>query len=300
MLLSIVLALISALSYGVSDFLGGRAASRFGVARGTTLVYLFGTVAVGVAFLIGGGTWDSATVLSGSVAGVCTIIGMVSFYAAMAAGPMSLVSPLIAVVSDVVPVTVAIARGAQLSAVAWVAVGLAVVSALLISAQRSQHHVRIKARTVVIALVSGLTLGTAVVSLDLAPVSGGLTPAFLDMFVGLVLISAVFGLGFVSRPVRLALAGLDADGETSHSQHLSRRNAAWMVVVGGVLLGATNAVLLIALHIGDLAVVSVIMGIYPLGTIVLARLVLKERMSAVQTSGAGLALVATAILALAT
>lgn len=298
MLLSIVLAVLSSLSYGFSDFFAGRAAARLAVARTTTLVYLCATIVLGIALLFYGGSWTGGAISWGAIAGVCAIIGFVGFYAGMAVGPMSLVSPLISVLESIVPVGVAIVRGDRLPTLAWVAIALAMASALLISVQRSQRHVRIAPRTVVFAVVSGLALGLSITALDYAPADSHLTPAFVEVAVGLVLMAAVLGAAALLPRVRVALTTLDADQATSHSHHIPRRTALWMVLAGGVLLGAANALLVVALQAGDLAVVSVIIGIYPLATIVLARLVLKERMSPVQASGVALALVATVMLAL--
>jgi drug/metabolite transporter (DMT)-like permease len=104
--------------------------------------------------------------------------------------------------------------------------------------------------------------------------------------VGLVVMAGILGLAAVVPRLRRSLTALDPEAGTSHSHRIPRRVA--------------NALLVVALQLGDLAVVSVIIGIYPLATIVLARLVLKERMSAVQASGVGLALIATVLLALST
>ena len=298
MLLSIALALLSSLSYGFSDFFAARAAARLGVIRTTTLVYLCATIAVAIALLFVGSSWTGAAVFWGAVAGVCAIAGFIGFYAGMAAGPMSLVSPLISVLEAVVPVGVAIFRGDRLPPVAWVAIVLAVVSALLISLQRSERHVRIAPRTVVIASISGIALGLSITALDYAPKSSGLAPAFVELAVGVVIMFALVGIAMVNRGVRRGLATLEVDAEQSHSAGVPRRAALRMLVVGGILLGASNSLLVIALQNGDLAVVSVIIGIYPLATIVLARMVLKERMSPVQISGVVLALLATGLLAL--
>ena len=73
----------------------------------------------------------------------------------------------------------------------------------------------------------------------------------------------------------------------------------WFLSAGaGILLGAGNAALLLALHGGSLAVVSVLASLYPLGTILLASLVLRERIVPRQATGIGLAVVATVMLSL--
>ena len=114
MALAVILALGSALAYGVSDFLGGTAAARLRVIPTTILSYVTATVVLTILILVTGGVWSGAVLLWGSVAGVAAVVGFVTFYAAMAIGPMSLVSPLIAVLGSAVPVVAAVAFGEQL------------------------------------------------------------------------------------------------------------------------------------------------------------------------------------------
>ncbi|MES1170361.1 MAG: EamA family transporter, partial [Leifsonia sp.] len=78
------------------------------------------------------------------------------------------------------------------------------------------------------------------------------------------------------------------------------RNRAGLVqaVFAGVLLAAGNILLVIGLHLGELAVMGVLNALYPLGTVILAFFVLRERLSLLQTLGIVLALAASAVLAL--
>jgi drug/metabolite transporter (DMT)-like permease len=147
-------------------------------------------------------------------------------------------------------------------------------------------------------VLTGVALGGSIVAFDLTPSDSGTTPALVELLVGLVLLLALLGVARGSAPVRRGLAALDP--EVSHSDDISARSALWMTAAGGILLGAANALLALAMHTGALAVVSVIVGVYPLGTIVLARLVLKERMSPLQLGGVALALAAIAVLAITT
>jgi drug/metabolite transporter (DMT)-like permease len=298
MLISIVLSLFSALSYGFSDFLAARAAGRNGVVRTTAFVYVSATVVVAVSLLAVGGAWSSTAVLWGAIAGVLAIAGFLGFYAAMAAGPMSIVSVLISTVGSVLPVGVALLRGERLPPLAWMAVATAVAATVIISVHRSEHHVRVTPRTVLVCVLSGVGFGGSIAALDFTPSDSGVIPAFMEIATGLVALTAVVGIAASVPPLRRGLARLDPP--TSHSSDLATRSATWMTVAGGALLGTGNALLALAMHSGALAVVSVIVGVYPLATIILARVVLKERLSPTQLGGVGLALAATAVLALTT
>ena len=230
MALAVILALGSALAYGVSDFLGGTAAARLRVIPTTILSYVTATVALTILILVTGGVWSGAVLLWGSVAGVAAVVGFVTFYAAMAIGPMSLVSPLIAVLGSAVPVVAAVAFGEQLSLWAWAGIVFALAGAVLISSQPKGGGGRMTIRAAVLSVIAGVSLGTSVIALDRAPADSG------------------------------SLA---------------------------------------ALQTGSLAIVSVLVGLYPLATLLLARIVGGERMTRLQLTGAGLAIAASAVLGLA-
>ncbi len=295
MALAVILALGSALAYGVSDFLGGTAASRLRVMPTTILSYAAATVAVLALVLVTGGVWSPEVWLWGSVAGVAAVVGFVAFYAAMAVGPMSLVSPVIAVLGSAVPVAAAVALGETLTAWAWVGVLLALVSAVLLSSQPRGGGGRFTVRAGVLSVVAGVSLGASVVALDRTPPESGSLAALVELALGLVLLALAVLLGRLILPLGRGLAVLG--GEAIIPSRRSR-----MVVVAlaaGALLGVANAAILAALQAGSLAIVSVLVGLYPLATLLLARIVGGERMTRLQLVGAGLAIAASALLGLA-
>jgi drug/metabolite transporter (DMT)-like permease len=296
MILSVGLALTCALFYGVSDFFGGTAARRLRVMPSTAIIYGFGTVTLAIAVPLTPGTWSAGALIWGASGGVFAVVGLLTFYAAMAIGPMSLVSPLISVLGSLVPVAIAVALGQRLEMLAWVAVALALVSALLISVQRRSSNSRVTTRTVVISLISGVTLGISLVSLDLAPRDSGLIPGLVALASGLAFIGAAAGLALIFRPVRSLVGRLDH--VDARSDTLSLTQARVLAAIGGVMVGAADAFLLLALRSGSLAVVSVLIGLYPLATILLARITFKERMTPTQLVGVVLAITASAMLAL--
>jgi drug/metabolite transporter (DMT)-like permease len=79
---------------------------------------------------------------------------------------------------------------------------------------------------------------------------------------------------------------------------LRERKVVGQAVLGGLFLVVANILLVIGLHLGDLAVMGVLNALYPLGTILLALIVLRERLGWLQIAGIGLALAASAVLAL--
>lgn len=299
MIFSVIAALIASVSYGVSDFLGAVAAMRLRVIPTTTISYAAATVALAVAVLITGGQWSLEVLAWGSIAGVCAVVGFATFYAAMARGPMSLASPFVAVLSAAVPIAAAILLGEVLPPLAWGGVAIALLSATLIASQPrgGGSSSRIAVSTILLASLAGVTLGSALIALDQSPPESGLIAALIEMAVGLVLLLLVLALSRSSTWVRRVCDSLG--GEVSPGANGSRRRAVHAGIAAGVLLGLSGALMLAALQAGSLAIVSVLIALYPLGTIVLARIVVKERISGVQIGGVGLAIVASAVIGLA-
>lgn len=298
----VILALLASLLYGASDFLGALTARRLTVIKASTAIYLTAAVVAALALVLFPWVYSDEAFWAGSIAGLFAIVGMVTFYAALAIGPMSLLAPLIALIQTAVPVIVAAVTGQSLQLVAWIAVVLALIATTLISipagVQTPGSRIeRITPRGGVLALVSGVTLGLSVVSLDTAPIKSGVFPAFLDIAVGFVVLLPLLAV----RRLRTGNGWLKGEADAAPQAELSDAEPAgtriWITsAVAGALLGIGNILLVVALHSGNLAVVAVLMGLYPVGTVILARLVLKERMSLVQFFGVALAITAAILL----
>ena len=291
------LSILGSLFYGTSDFFGGLAARRLNLLRATAVTYLFATIAAAVGLIVVGGEWSTDDAALGAVAGLLAIVGFVTFYAALAIGPMSLLSPAIALVGAIVPVGVAAATGRALEGSAWIAITLAILATVLISVPAQRARERVTLRGGILALVSGLGLGGSVVVLDLTATDSGLVAGFVEMGVGLVILLVLLGLLHVTR-ARFGLLAVFEPPPASARQGLSSRRAWVMSGAAGILLGIANSLFIVALHSGQLAIVSVLISLYPLATVVLAAIVLRERVSWLQYSGIALAVIACVILAL--
>jgi drug/metabolite transporter (DMT)-like permease len=294
---TVLLSLVSALSYGVSDFLGAVGARRLRVLRSTTIIYVLAFATLLVALPIQGGAWSVDTIVWGAIAGVAAIAGFLAFYAALAAGPINLAAPLIAVLGSLVPVVVAIALGEQLKLLAWIAIVLALAGAGFISVTRRDATNTIPRKTLVLAIIAGTLLGLSIVALDRAPQDSGVTSAVVEIGVGVALLGVLLALVRLSGRVRTGLSILDDEQDAESLPTESRARVA--SVAAGILLGIGNALLLAALQSGSLAVVSVLIGLYPVATMVLARVVHGERLTRIQLGGVVLAIAATVLLSFA-
>ena len=296
MLATVILAGVASLCFGVSDFFGAVAARSLRTLPATMAIYTASAVAIAILLPFLGGTWHGETLIWGSVAAVLAVAGLLTFYAALAAGPISLAAPLIAILGALVPVAVAIALGEQLVVQAWLAIAMAVASALLISLVRRQGVKHISAQTVLLSIVSGVTLGLSLVALASAPSDSGINVVGVELIAGAGLLGMVVLANRGSAGIRRLLAVLDQEDHEGHMP--TRRNAVMLSVGAGALLAGGNSLAVIALQSGSLAVVAVIIGLYPLSTIVLARLVYHEKLGLLQLAGVGLGLTAAVILAL--
>lgn len=287
------LSLVSSVLWGLSDFLGGVAARRTRVLHATALSYVAATVVLLGASFVVPGTFSQAALSAGVVAGVATMVGFLTFYAAFAAGSMGVVSAEVAVLQSVVPVAVAVTVGGeQLAPAGWMGVALAVGAGVLLGLGGEEGRGRISRTALTFGAVSGVSFGVAVVSLDAAPSQAGVLPATVEAVVGLVLLGALVLASTRSRRVAVAVAVLDGDGAPTGGR------ATGLALGSGVVLGLANALLLLALARGALAVVAVVIALYPIGTVVLARFVLHERLHPRQAVGIGIALIACGLLAL--
>lgn len=311
MLLIVVLALGAALLYGTADFFSGVAARRIAVLAATTINYAVATVVLVIVVLTVGGVWSPTAIASGVTAGLLAAVGFLTFTAALAAGPISLLTPLIALLSSAVPVVVALVLGDHLEPIAWVAVVVAILGSVLIGLERRVDTRSAKPRTLLFAAISGLAFGFATVALDLAPADAGMVAVFLDTTSGLVLLLMLVGLARGVPAMRRAMAVLDAhpvDDEQATTPGAAprgavppadpRRRARLLAGAAGLLIGGANVLLMLALHEGSVAVVAVLVNLYPVATVLLAWIVLRERINAVQGTGVVLAVAASVMLGL--
>ncbi|TXN30449.1 EamA family transporter [Lacisediminihabitans profunda] len=293
-MLAVLIGLAGALIFGSADFIGGIASKRISSVRVTAVGGLSGLAVLLLALPAIGGTWSSKAVLLGAISGVSGSLAIVLLYACLAIGPMSILSPVTAVVSALVPALAGVLRGERLNGIAYVALALALVAVVLVGFVPEKGAVRPSLKALGMAVASGALIGFFLIVIDLTPADSGLVPLVVNRTVNAsIMFSVVLIAGLLSRSrprERSAGGRLPAAGW---------RPGLWLAIAGGAVDATANALLLLGLRIGDLTVQSVLTALYPAGTIILAAVVLKERIAPVQIVGLVLALVAAAMLAIA-
>ncbi|GAA2754464.1 EamA family transporter [Amnibacterium kyonggiense] len=278
----VVLGLVSSLLYGVSDFfgaVGSRTRSATEVAFGALVV---SGVTVLPAFAIVESRWSWSAVVFGALAGAAAGVGVLLLYAALAVGPVGFVSPVVALMSAVLPALWAFSTGEGTSPPAIAALAAIVVGGVLIGAE-PDAGLRPRPRTVVLTLVTGVVYAAYFVFMDATPEDSGAVPMLSDS------VAAVVAVGV------LLLVSRRRGGAAAPP---TRREVA-VIVAAGLTQGVATVLLVTALHLPGLAIVSALSALYPATTVGLAVVVLHERLRARHAIGLLVAVAGVAGLALA-
>jgi drug/metabolite transporter (DMT)-like permease len=285
----LILALAAALLYGSADFLGGvaaRRASPFAVMAATmpagAVIVL--SVAVVTTVVRGGGGamtafggWGAtAWAAGGAVSGAG---GLVAFYTGFARAPMSVVAPVSALVSTVLPVGVAIAGGERPGV--WVIVGaVACLGAIVLVSAHSDSGAdgapaqsAGRLRGLGYGAAAGASFGLFFLCMKYAGHSAVLWPVAVQRVAGSV----------------LALAALGVIGAVPLWRDGVNRRLLGVAVVSGAVDATANVCYILATRAGAFGLAVVITSLYPGATVLLARFVLRERIRAIQQIGLALA-----------
>jgi drug/metabolite transporter (DMT)-like permease len=227
-----------------------------------------------------GGEVNQGAVFWGALCGVSQAFGVWWFYAALGSGPISVVSPLTAILVAGIPVGVGLALGERPGAIAAVGVVLALVAVVLVSREATDEDVRphkFTAKVAWLTVGSGVAFGLNFVLIHQAPVEAKLWPLVFARLSASVLVLVVAALSNNLRP------------PTGTPLKLA--------VTAALLDTGANVAMLLALQASLLSLAGVLMSLYPAATVLLAILVLRERVTRWQAVGMALALVAVAMIA---
>jgi drug/metabolite transporter (DMT)-like permease len=283
----ITYALATSLLWGLADFGGGLLTRRM---PALTVVVVSQTLAAAVlgVVVVATGAWSEAgdRLWFAVAAGVVGPAAMLCFYRALAMGPMGVVSPL-ASLAVVVPVGVGLTLGERPGPGQYAGMAVAVAGVVLAGGPQL-GGAPVQRRALLLTLGSAVGFG-AVMAL-LAEASTTVTGLFLALFVQRVCNVAVGGAAlYVS--VRRGGAATGPEGTRGI------RSALPALAFVGLADVAANGSYALAARIGPVTVAAVLASLYPVVTALAARGMLRERLRAVQTAGAGLALAGTLLLA---
>jgi drug/metabolite transporter (DMT)-like permease len=266
-LLAVVLAFAASLSWGAADFTGGLKSRTIPTAlvllvmESVGLLLVIAYLAVRLEALPPGGA-----VAASLGAGVAAVTGLFSFYRGLAIGTMSVVAPISAC-GVAIPVLVGILGGDALSTLTALGMAVAVAGVVLASregpteadSERSPNRL-----SILLALIAAVSFGTFFTFSDIAAQHS--VPWLL------------FFARAASVPVLIAWVVRARPG-------VPRRGDALPLVLAGTLDVTATALYGVALREGALSVVSVVGSLYPVVTVILARVLLAERIHGLQAAG---------------
>lgn len=273
--MAIALSLLSALAYGVSDFLGGIFAKRSSAWQ----VAIVGQTSSGVLSLLAAviiaGSPTSTDLMYGSLAGLGGGFGVAFLYRGLATARMGVVAPISAIGTALIPVVVGLSTGDRPSMMAMLGVVFAFPAIVLISRVVDDNPAH--KGGVIDGILAGVGFGLLFTFLGQIGDDAGLYPLALSQITSVlsVIITAT-ALGHAWVP---------------------RGRKVWGALVMGPLGATAQGAFLYATHHGLLSIVSVISSLYPASTVLLASVLLREKIHGWQGVGLVFAAVAVALVA---
>lgn len=272
---SVFYGLASALSWGTGDFSGGLATKRssvYGVVLGSQFLGAIFLTLIALALAEPFPAWPD--LLYGAVAGLAGVLGLLALYRGLAEGRMGVVAPVAAVVTAIVPVVIGFVIEGLPALPQAVGLGLALVAVWFISG-------------------AGTTLDVRGGELRL-PVLAGLGFGLFFILIDRVSVGAVLWPLVAARVASVTMLGLWAGPRQAIP-------TTWRVVpviaLAGIFDSGGNAFFALAAQSGRLDIAVVLSSFYPATTVLLAWLILKERLSLPQWAGVAAALAAVVLIA---
>lgn len=271
-----LVSLSAAATWGAADFNGGLAARRAPVVPVAALSQFAGCVFMAaLALLFREPMLTGKALWLGILAGAGNALGITALYRSLASDKMGLGAPVAAVITAVIPVVVAIAGQGWPSPLKIGGFALAMIGIWLLAKPSGAAG---RSKGLRDAILAGIGFSGFLVLIKFA---GASDQAFWALAIARLTPAAIiFAIGIATR----------ADWR-------SARLAARLIVLAGVLDSSGGLLFSLAAHHARLDVATVLASLYPASTVILARIVLKERLSAAQTAGMLAALAAVPMIA---
>lgn len=275
--MAILFSLLSALLYGTSDFIGGVLTTRLRPWTAAFTGQASGGVLLAVIAAIAGSELTWSTAGWGALAGVGGGLGIVCLYRGLATGRMGVVAPLSGVVAAILPTAVGVAGGDRPAVISWIGIVLALPATWLVASAGgggAEANDRAGMRGAVLdGLLAGAGFGVSFAAVAQTPAEAGQWPVATELLVG--------------AAVTVLAATL------AREAWVPRTRTALLAPSTGFLAAGAMSAFLAATHRGMLAITGIISSLYPAATVVLAIVVLRERVH--RSQGVGLALCAVAV-----
>jgi drug/metabolite transporter (DMT)-like permease len=275
-LVSLLLGLASAITWGAGDFSGGLATKRTNV-YGVVLISQM--IGIGLLILLSLAFAEQFPPLSdlliGGGAGIIGAVGLVALYRALASSRMGLAAPVSAVITAIVPVIFALFTQGIPALHKLAGFGVALIAVWMVSRPQGEA---ITLGALALPALAGVCFGLTLIMIDRANEVSALWP---------LVAARVASISFMTI---IAVT-------TRQRWRPGRSTAILPIFMAGVLDVGRNAFYSLAAQTGHLAEAAVLSSLYPAATVLLAWLLLKERLNRQQVIGVLAALVAIVLIA---
>jgi drug/metabolite transporter (DMT)-like permease len=277
--LGILLALSSALAYGTADLVGGVGSRRHSLWQVVLVGQGAGALVMLVAGVVRPGSPTTADVAWALLAGAGSATGSLLVFRGLTRGRMGLVAPISAVGAAALPVLSGVALGERPSGLVWVGVLAALPGIWLVARETTPDQPARRQGALADGAIAGAGFGVLFIALAQISEDAGLLPLAVNQLIGAVLtIVAATSLRQTWRPGRNVVGWGSASG----------------------VLGASGTLaFMVATETTSLSIAGVLAALFPAVTVLLAVLVLGERIDGGQRTGIGICTVAVPTLALA-
>jgi drug/metabolite transporter (DMT)-like permease len=274
---AIVLSLLAAAAYGLSDFVGGVYSKRVSPWSVAFVGALAGATVVAAFALIDGGDPQGSDYAWGVLAGVGNGFGTAFLYRGLSSGRMGVVAPVSGVGAALLPVAVGLAAGERPGPIVWAGMLVALPAIWLVASEPAEALPAAPRSGLFDGVLAGLGFGTLFAALAQIPEESGFLPLAFNQLIAACVVAAVAGvLGTAWVP---------------------RERASYAGVVSGILGAAATGLFLVATQQGFLTVSAVLVSLYPAFTVLLAFSMLREHVHRAQGLGLALCGVAVALVA---
>ena len=273
--MSQVLALVSAALFGIADFTGGIASKSTSAWRVTAWSQFLGipVLLIGLA-TVSDSSFTTSDLLYGVLAGSFGLVGIALLYMALAAGTMSVVSPIVGVVSASIPVVWGLSAGESFSTYQWMGIVAGVFSVVLIAGHRS--HARPQVKIILQALTAAVAFAVFFIAIGQTSQGSGLWP--------------LAAARLITVPIAFGVSAVTASAAIPDKEVLPK------VAFVGVADISANIAVLLAIQVGSIGITAVLSGLYPAFTVLAAVAILRERPTLQQNIGIAIAIAAGALL----
>ena len=284
--MTIILGFATSLVYGFADFFGAISSKKMKPILVTLFSGLTGLLFLLLVSPVFGIPQNQTAIFWGVLAGLGSAVAITTLYAALAIGPISILSPLGAVMSALIPMAfAALVKHEEFSLAGWFALAGILIAVVLVGFVPGEDVRLPSVKGLVLGITAGSFIGLILICINQAPVNSGLTSVAVMRAVSASTIGLFVLVSFVAKR-NYSKTDFKLDKKT------------WATVgLTGILDSSANVFFLLAMRFGSLTIVSVLTALYPLGTLILARIFLKEKIAKIQLAGVLLALSCSALLA---